>query len=109
MLLHPATPGAYVQPVDADRGEILSLRTDITGFVGIAERGPIGIAVAIETMRQFEAIFGGYIGGGYLAYAVRAFFENGGQRCRVVRVAALEAATARCTVDQVGGGIGLSI
>lgn len=109
MLLHPATPGAYVQPIDADRGEILSLRTDIAGFVGIAERGPIGVAVAIETMRQFEAIFGGYIGGGYLAYAVRAFFENGGRRCRVVRVAAPEAAAARCTIDQVGGGVGLSI
>ena len=45
------------------------------------------MAVAVESMRQFQAVFGGYIGGGFLAYSVRAFFENGGRRARIVRVA----------------------
>ena len=35
-----------------------TLRTDIAGFVGIAERGPVGVAVAVESMRQFQAVFG---------------------------------------------------
>jgi len=40
------------------------LRTDIAGFAGIAARGPVGIAVAIESFRQFQAVFGNFIGGG---------------------------------------------
>ena len=109
MLARPATPGVYVQPVDADRGAVRSLRTDIAGFVGIAERGPLGVAVAIETMGQFESVFGGYIAGGYLAYAVRAFFENGGRRCRVVRAASGEAARASGRLRLGDGAIGLTL
>jgi hypothetical protein len=104
---HPAAPGAYLQRNDQAPATV-ALRTDIAGFVGIAERGPIGIAVAVESMRQFQAVFGGYIGGGFLAYSVRAFFENGGRRARIVRVASddpvLGAAAAACTVPVLGGG-----
>ena len=46
----------------------------------------------VESFRQFAAHFGEFTGAGYLAYAVRGFFENGGHRCWVVRVANLDAA-----------------
>src|SRR3712207_3470177 len=81
MALRPDTPGLYITHGDRARPGIVSLRTDVTGFVGIAERGPLRKPVRVETVRQFEAVFGGHIGGGYLAYAVRAFFENGGRTC----------------------------
>ncbi|MGF6870998.1 hypothetical protein [Paraburkholderia sp. MM5477-R1] len=104
---HPAAPGAYLQRNDRPPTEV-ALRTDIAGFVGIAERGPLGVAVAIENMRQFQAVFGGYIGGGFLAYSVRAFFENGGRRARVVRVASDDpgqgTAAASSEVPVLGGG-----
>jgi hypothetical protein len=104
---HPAAPGAYLQRNDQAPATV-ALRTDIAGFVGIAERGPVGIAVAVESMRQFQAVFGNYIGGGFLAYSVRAFFENGGRRARVVRVVSedpvLGAAAATCSVPVQGGG-----
>lgn len=91
----------------------MPLRTDIAGFVGIAERGPIGRPVSIETVRQFESIFGSYIGGGYLAYQVRAFFENGGRRCRVVRVASDDpeqgAIAASLDIPGSAGGVGVSL
>ncbi len=109
MLGFPDTPGFYVQPLDRDRGAVQALRTDIAGFVGLAEKGPLGVAVPIETMRQFETLYGRYFGGGYLAYAVRAFFENGGVRCRVVRVAAPEAASAGARVRLADGRFGLRI
>jgi len=80
--------------VDASPPGIAAIRTDITGFVGIARRGPLNIPVPVQSWRQFEAYFGGFTGAGYLAYAVRAFFENGGRRCWVVRVASDMAATA---------------
>jgi len=107
MLARPDTPNVYVEPVDANRGRVAALRTDIAGFVGIADRGPIGVAVACRSMRQFESIFGSYIGGGYLAYAVRAFFENGGKLCRVVRIAAVEAAAASVRIRLADGRFGL--
>ena len=109
MFARPDTPGVYIQPVDADRGRLAALRTDIAGFAGIADRGPIGVPVAVRSMRQFESIFGGYIGAGYLAYVVRAFFENGGTKCRVVRVAAVEASAASNRILIAGGRYGLTL
>lgn len=82
------TPGAYIEWVDASAPVIQPLRTDITGFVGLADRGPLNTPVPVESVKQFEAHFGTFIGGGFLAYAVRGFFENGGARCWIVRVAA---------------------
>jgi len=88
------TPGVYYERVDASAGAISALRTDIAGFVGITTRGPLHRALPVQSWRQFQAYFGDFTGAGYLAYSVRAFFENGGQRCWVVRVASEFAATA---------------
>jgi phage tail sheath protein FI len=81
------TPGVYYEAADASGAAIAAVRTDVAGFVGIAERGPVDVPVPVESYRQFQAHFGDVIGSGYLAYTVRAFFENGGRRCWVVRVA----------------------
>ncbi len=81
------TPGAYVERADATVPSIAGLRTDIAGFVGIAESGPLDTPVPVESFRQFQSHFGNFIGGAYLTYVVRAFFENGGRRCWVIRVA----------------------
>lgn len=91
------SPGVYYQAADYSSDSAMGIRTDIAGFVGIAEQGPIDIPVAVESWRQFQAVFGGFTGAGYLAYSVRAFFENGGKRCWVTRVASLDSgAGARC-------------
>jgi hypothetical protein len=45
------------------------------------------MAVPIQSFRQFQAHFGEFTGAGFLAYSVRGFFENGGRRCWIVRVA----------------------
>jgi phage tail sheath protein FI len=82
-----SAPGVYYETVDAGDLPITSFRTDIAGFVGIAERGPIDTPVPIQAWRQFVSWFGSFAPNGFLAYAVRAFFENGGVRCWVVRVA----------------------
>jgi uncharacterized protein len=81
------TPGVYYQRADATAPAIAALRTDIPGFVGIAPRGLVDAAMPVESWRQFEAHYGGFTGSGFLAYVVRAFFENGGRRCWLVRIA----------------------
>ena len=88
------TPGVYYERVDASAPAIAAIRTDVAAFVGIAERGPLHTAIPVQSWRQFQAYFGDFTGAGYLAYAVRAFFENGGRRCQVVRVASDMAAAA---------------
>ena len=82
------------------------MRTDIAGFVGFAERGPLAedsqpgfdaslAALRITSWAEYQAAYGAFLPAGYLAYSVRAFFENGGDTCYVVRVAATRAAIDR--------------
>ena len=92
------TPGIYSERADADGGGVNALRTDIAGFVGIAERGPLNLAVPVESFRQFQAWFGRTIDNGYLAYCARAFFENGGRRLWSVRVASAAATPSGITL-----------
>jgi hypothetical protein len=80
------TPGVYFEWLDPPASLGLR-RTDIAGFVGVAARGPLFEPVKVESMTQFTSTFGGLIPQGYLAYAVRGFFANGGVTCYVVRVA----------------------
>ena len=94
----PQTPGVYYERVDASAPSIALLRTDIAAFVGIATRGPLHQPLPVQSWRQFQAYFGDFTGAGYLAYAARAFFENGGQRCWIVRVASEVAAPATVTL-----------
>jgi uncharacterized protein len=85
------TPGVYYERTDAGPG-IPAVRTDIAGFVGLAPRGPLDTPVPLESFRQFQSYFGDFSGSGFLAYAVRGFFENGGRRCWVVRAASADGA-----------------
>ena len=96
------TPGVSFEWHDACTPVIGPLRTDIAGFVGIAERGPLHIAAKIESQTQFASVFGGEIAQGYLAYAVDAFFANEGTTCWVVRVADPHTA-ATASLDIVDG------
>ncbi len=84
------------------------LRLDVAAFVGFAERGPLDLPIALEDISQYAAIFGGDLliartrWGGQPVYAnlpraVRAFFDNGGRRCYVVRVAQTTVDTATST------------
>jgi len=78
------------------------LRLDVTGFVGLAERGPLNVPVALHDIEQYRAVFGGDLPlarmcqGSQIVYAnlqraVEAFFDNGGRLCYVVRVAGAQA------------------
>ncbi|MFQ5814671.1 MAG: phage tail sheath family protein, partial [Anaerolineae bacterium] len=87
------TPGVYFETVDISDEGITAIRTDIAAFVGIAERGPLHKPTRVNSREQFRAAFGSFIPHGYLAYAAKAFFENGGRTCYVVRVAARDPST----------------
>lgn len=97
-------PGVYVEWLDANRQQLDVGRTDVAGFIGIAERGPVHAPVKIESMRQFVTVFGAHIERGCLAYAVEGFFANGGRTCWVVRVTDASAQPARLRIKVPGRG-----
>jgi uncharacterized protein len=87
------TPGVYFESVDSASAEIAAIRTDVTALVGIAAQGPVHCATVVESWVQFLSTFGGFLPNAYLAYAANAFFQNGGSKLYVVRVAAPPATT----------------
>jgi phage tail sheath protein FI len=96
------TPGVTFEWHDAALPAIGPLRTDIAGFVGIAQRGPLHKAVKVQSWTQFASVFGGPMPQAYLAYSVDGFFANGGDTCWIVRVADPDLATT-ATLDIVDG------
>jgi hypothetical protein len=58
-----------------------------TFFVaGTAERGSISEAKLVNSLAEFEALYGGYTAAGTLHQQVQTFFEEGGSRAYVSRV-----------------------
>jgi uncharacterized protein len=82
------TPGVYYEFVDLAPPGIGAVRLDITAFLGLAERGSVQQPVPVTSWQQFQSGFGNFLPQAYLGYTVKAFFENGGDRCYIVRVAA---------------------
>jgi phage tail sheath protein FI len=83
-------PGVYVEEIDTGNKPIEGVSTSTVGFLGIAERGPTKPTL-ITSFGDYTRAFGRYVKDGgvdrYLAYAVEGFFQNGGKRCFVQRVA----------------------
>ncbi|MEF8816278.1 MAG: phage tail sheath subtilisin-like domain-containing protein, partial [Salinibacter sp.] len=89
-------PGVYVEETSFRPKTIEGVSTSTAGFVGPARSGPTsGEPRLLTSFADFQRIYGGledlkFDGKqprtNYLAYAVRAFFEEGGQRCYVARV-----------------------
>jgi phage tail sheath protein FI len=77
-------PGVYLRDVFPQPAP--TLLTGVPAFLGYAGQGPVGDPQPLTLWPQFQAQFGAPQAGGFLAYAVRGFFENGGLLCYVVRL-----------------------
>lgn len=80
------------QPGDGP-GWITGTELGVTGFLGETERGPAA-PEALNDYVDYERLFGGYTGRSYMPYAVKGFFDNGGQRLYVARIISDTAKTA---------------
>ncbi|NEO60142.1 MAG: phage tail sheath family protein [Moorea sp. SIO4G2] len=78
------TPGVYREEIFPKPAP--GLFTGVPVFLGFAETGPINSPQSLTLWSQFTETFGQPLADGYLAYAVRGFFENGGSLCLVVRL-----------------------
>jgi phage tail sheath protein FI len=108
-------PGVYVEEVEIGAKPIEGVSTSTAGFLGYAERGPLNKPTLVTSFAEFELIFGGFLpaksGDGkdlseirWLAYAVQGFFENGGKRVFVTRVAADGAVASSGSLPRVVDG-----
>lgn len=98
-------PGVFIQETSFRGKPIQGVSTSTAGFVGATRSGPEGKPTFVGSYGQFRRLFGDPITspsglGDYLGHAVRAFFENGGSRCYVVRTLGPGAAAAKRTMDQ---------
>jgi phage tail sheath protein FI len=74
--------------------------------VGLAERGPVGSAVLVNSLADFTAAFGGQTAFGNLFDALTAYFQEGGSRAYLARVcgpAATSGTLASALLDQASG------
>jgi phage tail sheath protein FI len=79
-------PGVYIEEIPSGVRTITGVATSITAFIGRALRGPVNDPVTINSLADFERIFGGLWVDSSLGYAVRDFYLNGGSQAIIVRI-----------------------
>jgi hypothetical protein len=83
----------------AVRPEPSPLRSDVAGFAGRTRRGPLGVLVRVEGWKDYLRIFGGLDARASTTYALRGYFDNGGEVAHVVRLAPAALPTAKASLD----------
>ena len=94
------SPGLFVKETDFSF-YVKQISTSAAGFIGVAERGPVNKVQLVTSWEQFARKYGPYIADGYLAYAARAFFDNGGNILYVNRIAHYTDITDKTTLTAV--------
>jgi len=77
------TPGVYVEEVESGSKPIEAGATNVVGFLGVAEKGPVNEAVLVTNWTQYTKTFGGMHSEGWLGHAVYQFFQNGGTKAYI--------------------------
>src|ERR1043166_6641488 len=81
------SPGVYVEELSTGPQPIEGVSTSTLGFVGQTERGPTSPRL-VTSFLDYSRLYGGYLptSQSYLPYAIKGFFDNGGQRAYLSRV-----------------------
>lgn len=96
-------PGIFHRNRFAVGGEIQGQDITATGFLVRTQKGPLATPTLVTSFPEFKDTFGSFQADSDAAYAVQAYFENGGQRAYIVRLAHYTdidtAVTAAATAD----------
>jgi uncharacterized protein len=66
---------------------VLSPAPTVTAFLGRTERGPVNEAIELRSFDDYRRVFGGHCTFSFLPHSVQHYFQNGGERAVVVRIA----------------------
>jgi phage tail sheath protein FI len=91
-------PGVYIQEVASGSRPIEGASTSTAAFIGKAEMGTVNKAVLVTSVPEFEAKYGTYVPDSFLSHAVHQFYNNGGKKCYIVRVAGTGAKAAAISI-----------
>lgn len=85
-------PDVYVEEKPSGASPIEAVGTSTGGFVGVAQRGQVGVATLVTSWTDYVNKFARglkspFSRDSYLAFAVYGFFQNGGGRAYVTRIA----------------------
>jgi len=100
-------PGVYIEEIPSGVRTIAGVSTAVALFIGRATQGPLKKPWLCLNFTDFARTFGTDTSLGELAHSVRLFFENGGARCYVMRIA--KDATAAEVTLKSEGGVGVSV
>ena len=106
MPVTPTYPGVYIEEIPSGVRTITGVATSITAFIGRALRGPLNEPIRVQSLADYERVFGELWSESTMGYAVRHFFQHGGRDAVIVRVynGDAEDGTATITLDTEGGG-----
>ncbi|MHC4118865.1 MAG: phage tail sheath family protein [Planctomycetota bacterium] len=86
-------PGVYIEEVPSSVKPIEAAGTSTAAFVGSAPKGDLDKAVMVTSFTEFEDTYGSFYVdpegniSSYLAHSAYQFFNNGGRKCYIVRIA----------------------
>ena len=113
------SPGVYIEEQETGPEPIEGVSTSVTGFVGVAQRGPVDASppVLVTSFAEYQRIFGGYFtpafsgsattGDTYnlLPHAVAGFYNNGGQLLYIKRVASSATVPAIASISNLENNV----
>ena len=97
-------PGVYIEEIPSGVRTIVGVETSVTAFVGYTQRGPTDRAVQIFNFGDYERTFGGLHQDSDVSYAVQHYFQNGGGKAWIVRVASGAQKSGISMENDVDGG-----
>lgn len=77
------TPGIYVEEISGGSKPLESGATNVVGFLGVAEKGPVNEPTLVTNWTAYTKIFGTMHTQGWLGHAVYLFFQNGGTKAYI--------------------------
>lgn len=92
-----------IQEEEPQLRQIEGRPTNVTGFVGVTEKGPIGSAVLVQSPAEYRRTYGGYTANGEVAQAIDGFFQNGGKMAYISRVVHMTDVTNAATKTSAVG------
>lgn len=90
MPVTPTYPGVYIEEIPSGVRTIVGVATSITAFIGRAVRGPVDEPTTINNYGDFDRQFGGINTDYPMSYAIRDFYQNGGNQAIIVRLYATD-------------------
>lgn len=100
-------PGVYMEEIPSGVRPIEGVATSVAAFLGPATQGPLGELVAVQSLEDYERVFGAVSShDDAVGLAASAFYRNGGKAAYFVRLASGAAGSLQASALDLAGDDG---